>query len=353
MRKMIRKWIRTVRKLWNGERENGLDLRLFGDGAGGGAGAGAGAGTGDGGAAPSAVADEPIQEGTLPDGTKVDRRLAERMERQRKRHPERSFPAAQPGNANEPPTQQAPQNPDEEWQSLKKGKFAEQYGRDVQAAIQDRFRNQADLQGQLNQMRPMLDALCQQRGINPGDYAALSNAVLNDDSLYEDDAEAAGMTVEAYKSYKALEAEANAARQRQAMEQQQASFNAHLQNLARQGEELKKVFPNFDLMTELNNPNFRRMTAPDVGLSVSDAYYACHHAELQPQAVMAGVQHAQRQIAQSLQANASRPVEGAMSGNQQAAKIAIDVKHMTREQRQQLKEELSRRRARGENATLD
>ena len=342
----MRKMNDQRRRFFNG---TDLDLQLFADGGGAG-------GTGGEGAAESAVTgNEPIQEGTLPDGTKVDRRLAERMEQQRKRHPDRSFPAAQPGNGQEPQTQQAdPQgNPDDEWNSLKKGRFAEQYGRDVQAAIQDRFKNQADLQGQLNQMKPMLDALCQQRGIQAGDYNALSQAILDDDSLYEDDAEAAGMTVEAYKNYKQLEAEANAARQRAAMDQQMAQFNAHLQNLVRQGEELKKVFPDFDLQRELQNPNFRRMTDPSVNLSVEDAYYACHHAELQPRAVMAGVQRAQRQIAQSLQANASRPVEGAMSGNQQAAKIAIDPKSMTREQRQKLKEELSRRRARGEIVTLD
>ena len=95
------------------------------------------------------------------------------------------------------------------------------------------------------------------------------------------------------------------------------------------------------------------MTSPDVNISVADAYYACHHAELQPQAVMAGVHHAQRQIAQSLQANAIRPVEGAMTGNQNAAKIAIDPKSMTREQRRKWAEEASRRRARGEIVTLD
>ena len=327
-----------------------LNLQLFADG---GAGAGA-AGGGDGdGAAASAETSTEIREGmTLEDGTKVDRRLAERMEKQRRRNPELYRTAAQPtGGEQEPKAQEA--DPEQDWESLKKGKYAEQYGRDVQAAIADRFKNQANLQQQLDGLKPMLDALAQQRGIAAGDYDALSKAILDDDSLYEDEAEEAGMTVEAYKSYKALESEAKAAREQKARAEQENYFQQHLAKLVQQAEALKQTFPDFDLKKELENPNFKRMTAPDVGLSVEDAYYATHHAELAPKAVMAGVQHAQRQIAQSLQANASRPVEGAMTGNQQAARIAIDPRNMTAEQRHRMREDFARRSARGEKVYLD
>ena len=143
-----------------------LNLQLFADG---GAGAGA-AGGGDGdGAAASAETSTEIREGmTLEDGTKVDRRLAERMEKQRRRNPELYRTAAQPtGGEQEPKAQEA--DPEQDWESLKKGKYAEQYGRDVQAAIADRFKNQANLQQQLDGLKPMLDALAQQRAIAAGD----------------------------------------------------------------------------------------------------------------------------------------------------------------------------------------
>ena len=323
-----------------------LDLQIFGEG-----GAAGGTGAAGGEAGPSAEGDAPITEGTLPDGTRVDKRLAERMEKQRKRNPD-LYRQAQPAEAQGEQKQQEQANPDDDWNEVKK-RYADQYGKDVQAAIQDRFKNQADLKGQLDGLKPMLDALAKQRGIQAGDYQALSQAILDDDSLYEDDAEAAGMTVDAYKQFKALEAEAQAARQQREQNQQEASFRQHLSKLISQGEALKQTFPDFDLQKELENPNFKRMTAPDVGLSVEDAYYAVHHAELAPKAVMAGMQHAQRQIAQSLQANASRPVEGAMTGNQQAAHIAIDPKSMTREQRQRMREDFARRTARGEKVILD
>jgi len=50
----------------------------------------------------------------------------------------------------------------------------------------------------------------------------------------------------------------------------------HIEGLRQEGEELKKTFPNFDLQNELQNPVFRRMTAPGSGLTVADAYYAVH-----------------------------------------------------------------------------
>lgn len=324
-----------------------LNLQLFADGAGGGAAAGVG-----GEAAGSADGSAPIQEGTLPDGTRVDRRLAERMEKQRRKNPD-LYRQAQPvtEHAEEQP-QQEQANPEEDWNEIKK-RYADQYGADVQAAIQSRFKNQADLQAQLNGLKPMLDRLASQRGIQAGDYQALSQAILDDDSLYEEEADAAGMTVSAYKQLKAMEAEVQAAREQQERNQKEIFFQQHLKNLVTQAEALKQTFPEFDLQKELENPNFKRMTAPDVNLSVEDAYYACHHAELAPKAVMAGVQHAQRQIAQSLQANANRPLEGAMKGNQQAAHIAIDPKSMTRQQLQRMKEDFARRSARGEKVYLD
>lgn len=335
-----------------------LNLQLFEGGSAAGAGGDGGAGT----SAEGNPGGDGIQ--VLEDGTRVDHRLAERMERQRKRNPNRAgggtaAPASVNGQGNQEPQQgtapaqstepaQPAKTPDEEFEELIRGKYKEQYQARFQQGISDRFKNQADLQGQLDGLKPMLDALAKQRGIQEGDYEALSQNILDDDSLYEEEAEAAGMTVEAYKSFARLKAEADAARQREEANQEQQMIANHLQNLARQGEELKKVFPDFDLQKELNNPNFRRMTSPNVNLPVEMAYYAVHHAELAPQAMAAGIQRAQQQMSQTLQANAARPIEGAMQGNTAAADIHISPRNMSREQRQALKD----RARRGERVVL-
>ena len=324
-----------------------LDLRMF-EGDGGAAAAATGDGQNAGGSAAGAssqtTADQAVQ--VLEDGTRMDPRLAERMEKQRKRHNRGNAGAAAsamtggeqaPQQAQAEP-QQNEKTPDEEFDELIHGKYAAQYQQRFQSAISDRFKNQADLQGQLDGLKPMLDALAKQHGIEAGDYQALSNVILDDDSLYEDEAEAAGMTVEAYKSYQRLKQHADEMDAREQQAQEELGIQNHLRKLAMQGEQLKQTFPDFDLRKELNNNDFRRLTSPAVGLSVEDAYFLLHRNELMPQVMAAGVKTAQQRIAQSLQANGARPMEGAMQGNSTAADVHISPKNMTREQRQALKD---------------
>ena len=291
-------------------------------------------------AAPSAdvAPDTGIQAGmTMDDGTQVDARLAERMNAQERKHPglykkQNATADVQPAAAEEPA-----RSIDDEWAEAKKGKFAEQYGRDVQAAIQQRFKNQEDANAKFASVQPMLDALIKKNGLTEGDYGALSSMILDDDSLYEDEAEQHGMTVEAYKNFKSLEAEAATYRRQKEEQEQIATFQSHLAELNRQAEILKQTFPDFDLHAELNDPNFRRMTAPNSGMTVEQAYMACHYKELLPGAVQAGVNRARTQMSQSLAANAARPVEGATNGGA-AVTINSDPRNMTREQRRQLLE---------------
>lgn len=266
----------------------------------------------------------------------MDSRLAERMEQQRKRHPEMAQRQAAPAQTQQPAQDEA-QNTDAEWENLKKGKYAAQYGRDVQAAVQSRFKNQTDLGETLKQQQPILDALYQKHGIKAGDLEALTKAVLDDDSLYEDYAAEHGMTIEAAKTFKPIEDENKRLNEEKEAAEQRQTVMAHFQDLQKQAEKLKQAFPNFDLMQELNNPDFRDMTRPGSRTTVEQAYWAIHGGELLANAANSGVRRAQAQISQSIQANRKRPVEGAM--NQQAAiEPTIDFSKLTREQRQLMKE---------------
>ena len=156
-----------------------------------------------------------------------------------------------------------------------------------------------------------------------------------------EEAEAAGMTVEGYKNFRAMEEENERLKAKEAEEEEKLFLRQHFQTLAMQAEEMKKTFPNFDLQAELQNPLFVRLTAPNSGCDVRAAYYAVHHAELEPQAMAYGIQRAQQQMSQTLQANRARPVEGAMKKGQ-PANVAIDPRSMTREERQKLLERARR-----------
>ena len=146
------------------------------------------------------------------------------------------------------------------------------------------------------------------------------------------------MTTESYITMKRIE-EANARyEQEKQQDRMQKQVQEHYAKLAQQAEALKQKFPDFDLQAELFNPNddrFMKMTSPEGGLDVETAYYAIHHRELEPQAMAYGIQRAQQQMAQTLQANGRRPSEAAMSGGQ-ATNFQIDPRKMTKAERADL-----------------
>lgn len=321
-----------------------MNLHLFeGDG---GAGAAPAAG-GDGGEAA-------VTPGVLEDGTQVDDRLAARIkELNQKRKARGEAPMQIPHKAKQPAAQpqagqpqaaqpQAPQQEpslEDQWNEAKNGKYKDLYGRDVKAAIQDRFKNQDDAKAQLDKLGPMLNLLMEREGVKSVDD--LVTHIMDDDSLYEEEAERRGMTVEGVKNLRALEEENARLKEKEQQDAERMFIEQHLQKLAMQAEELKKIYPNFDLRTELQNDTFRRLTAPNSGLDVKTAFYAVHHDELEPQAISYGIQKAQQQMSQSMQANSRRPVEGAALRGQ-PAEHAIDPRNLTRQEREALIERAKR-----------
>lgn len=293
----------------------------------------------------------PVQVGdTLPDGMKVSsNRVAAEMEKQMRRHPElrevygRKAPAA-------PADAQAAQQADgtsaeadlqARWESAKKGEFAKLYGQDVQNAIRDRFKGQAAERAELEgyrKLEPMLKVLRDRAGVE--DNEALSNQVLDDDSLYEEEANKAGMTVAAYKDYLKFKQEHDQHVREQAEQQRLDAVGRHYMGLTRQAEEMKQKFPDFSLDRELQNPNFLKLTSPEIGLSVEDAYFAVHHKELGPQMMAYGMQRAKNQMAQTIMANGSRPREGGLNTRNTAADMQINPKRLSRQERNKIYEQI-------------
>lgn len=286
---------------------------------------------------------------TLPDGQVINSaKVAAELNRQMARHPEmrKVYGQNQKAQMNQPRAAQAAQaqgNPgeagqpgemtiQEKWEAAKKGEFKDLYGADVQAAVRERFKNQADAQQQLDRITPALEALMERTGFD--DIDDLCDAILDDPSLYEEAAEAEGLTVEQYKEFKALreEHDRHEAEAQQSIED--AMWDDHFRKLTNQADELRKTFPNFDLRQEMENPTFLRLTHPSVGLSVEDAFYAVHRQELEPQFMAYGIKAAREKMGQTIQAQRARPAEGAMGSKvQQAGEVMVDFSKMSRPER--------------------
>ena len=216
-----------------------------------------------------------------------------------------------------------------------------EYNKQMQATMQARLRSAKGAEETLGKLTPALELLARQHGQDPAniDYDALVKAISDDESFYEDKALEMGVSVDIAK--KIDQQERDTARQQREQERtlEQQKFQQHIMSLERQGEEMKKVFPNFNLRTELQNPVFARMTSPNVGISVQDAYYAIHRNEIQTASMQVTAQKTAQMISNAIQSGSRRPDENGTSG-QAPSVTTFDYRSMSPQQREALKKRI-------------
>lgn len=230
-----------------------------------------------------------------------------------------------------------------------KGQQAKTYtDAEVQQIVQARLKDARGHQAAMETLQPMLKAMASQWGIAEGDYQALADRYLSDDSLYEEEAIETGMSVEAVKQLHQLRAERDRAMSQVSQFTEQAQMETHLRGLIQQGEAFKSKYPLFDLQAALQDDAFVRMTSPG-GLSVEQAYAALHHDEMQQWAIAQATQQTMRRASQAVQANMARPVENAGRGAAPAAPVRDDPTKLNRDDIK----EIMRRAQRGERISFD
>ena len=190
-----------------------------------------------------------------------------------------------------------------------------EYNKQMQAVVQSRLRTAKGAEDTLTKLTPALELLARKHNLDPAnmDYDALAKAINDDSDYYEDKALEMGVPVETAKKIDQEEREKARNKAQAERTLQEQKFQEHIQKLEQQGEALKKVFPSFDLRTELKNPAFARMTAPGVGLSVEDAYYAVHRNEIQMAAMQATQRQTAQKISNAIQSGSRRPDEAGIS----------------------------------------
>ena len=213
-----------------------------------------------------------------------------------------------------------------------------EYNKQMQATVQQRLRSAKGAEDALGKLTPALELLARKHGQDPAkiDYESLAKAISDDESYYEDKALEMGVSVET--AMQIDKQERDTARQQRQEQQtlEQQKVQKHFEKLQAQGEAMKKVFPNFDLRKELENPAFVRMTSPNVGISVEDAYYAVHRKELQTAAMQVTAQKTAQKISNAIQAGSRRPAENGING-QAPSVTTFDYRSMSPEQRNALK----------------
>ena len=305
------------------------------------AGEGAGDGGGEGSSGESAV--DPGQQRLLELGVPADK-LRRRAKKSTPAQPVSSGKAVPQEQAQTTEQAAAADHPTEEAQTTTPRMSWEEimadpdHNKKMQEVVQSRLRSAKGAEEALGKMAPALELLARKYGLDPAniDHDALAKAISDDDAYYEDKALEMGVSVETARKIDQQERD-NARQQREesrTLERQK--FEQHIAKLEQQGDEMKKVFPNFDLRKELQNPAFARMTSPNVGISVEDAYYAVHRKEIQTASMQVAAQKTAQKISNDIQAGRRRPAENGTSG-QAPSVTTFDYRSMSAAQRDELK----------------
>ena len=200
-----------------------------------------------------------------------------------------------------------------EWKALtgKGGKFHALYGQDVSSAIQNRFKNQADLQGQVDRIYEDLSPLFMNYGLKAGDMEGLKNAIAHDDAFFQAQAEKAGLDVDQYKENLKLKAEAERGRQITEAYEAQRRQNEMFAQWETEAADLQQAFPAFDLGLELkHNEEFAKLIYN--GVPVRNAFLTTHAEEIFANSNAHAEAQATQNVLNTIQQRASRPPEGAM-----------------------------------------
>lgn len=332
------------------QKERWFDLQFFaGEGA-------APAGDGAGGTNTGVNAADPGQEGTL-EALGVPRDKAERFRNRRQRtgmtqaQPEQENAAA----AREEPTQETGTEPETKRASFEELMADPEYNKAAQKMVNDRLKQFAASEGKakstLEALSPALRTIAGKYGMDASDlskfdFEAFNQKISQDDSYVESVMNQYGVDGEAARKiagYEELLADKRRAEQ-ESLERKMV--REHYQKLTGQAEDVKKLYPNFDLDRELNDPTFRRWTSPQYGMSVKDAYYALHREEIQQAEAAALAQKMQEAMANRMMAGQARPAE---RGGSQGASIAqIKPAKASAQERAELKRRIIEAAAKGE-----
>ena len=306
-------------------------LQLFGgEGAGAGS-AGAGGTAGDGGAGAAASGDgtadaaQRLREMGVPESkiAKYGKAYANRAKKsavapaaEHQKTDDNQQAAAANENAQAEETEQKNGAPKYDWDEVMKDP---EMNRRMQETVRMSKKKSQAAEDALAALAPALKAQAQEYGLDPEniDYVALGKHMSGE---YDDQALQMGLPKETVVKME----------QQQRINEEKLNRD-HIAGLIAQGEKMKAVFPNFDLRKEMENPQFRRLTARGVNVSVEDAYHIVHRRELELAQAQIVDRKATERVQNTIRAGQARPDETGAS-SQASTVTTVDWKHATPEQ---------------------
>ncbi len=230
---------------------------------------------------------------------------------------------------------------DEDFDALIKGQFKDAFNKRVKNIVDRRTREMRSLEKYKNDTDDLVGILAGKYGVKSDDIAALTKAIREDDSFFEEAAYAEGLSIEQYKYKLKLEKENEMLRARQEGIDRERAANERLSRWQADAEKLTELYPGFSLDSEAQNPTFLKLLQS--GIDVKTAFEVVHNDEIVNGAMRVTADAVKKQVTDNIRARGMRPSEaGARSGA--ATIVKSDPSKFTKEDRA----EIARRARRGE-----
>jgi hypothetical protein len=198
---------------------------------------------------------------------------------------------------------------------IKSEDYKEDHKAYMEKAIGDRLKKYKGMEETFDKQKIMLETIATKYGVSPDDenfIETLSKKVEEDDSYYESYAMEHDMSAEEARQVVTMRRKAERYDAEQEQKAKQEQMQKHFMILRQNAEKTKAQFPEFDLESEMQNENFRRLCAVTNG-DTSAAYMACHYGEILPATVQRASKQIQMQTAQAVASNNARPIENGLS----------------------------------------
>ena len=301
-------------------------LQFFADGAAG----------GDGGEGAASTGDNAADAGRDLEALGVPREYAEKH-RQRTEKKRAAAPAnTQPQQKAEAPAANEGGN---EWDAF----FSKQENKDrLQQMMAERGKAATEAKNaaneQMEKLSPVLRILGEKYGVKQNDDGsfdldAISKAVSDDDSYFEDKALEMGVSVDVARKLE----QANALEQQQKQAEEKAKRAAmlqeHFNRVQEQAKAVQEIIPGFDLNQAMQDPEFVRRTAPGM-IPADEAYIGMHYREILKRKAAEITQRSKQAAAANVAAGGSRPRENG-SAAMATASATPDLRAMSPQERRE------------------
>lgn len=220
----------------------------------------------------------------------------------------------------------------------------------VQSLMRDRLKKtneeHAKKESEYKKTAPVLELLSRKYGVDASDIDALTKAMNDDDTYFEQEAMEKGISVEQLKEFRKMEKENAELRQMRDEQERKANADRIYATWVKQAESTKQVYPDFNLEQEvISNSQFVDLLRNNI--DVRTAYEVTHKDDIIAGAMQFAAKEAEAKLTKSIAANGSRPNENGIS-SRGASQVKSDVSKLTKADR----EEIARRVARGEKIDL-